>query len=107
MGDRETGRFERDRPPFLRFSPSLRLAIVSCLLPSAVCRLATAVYRLRTGWQSLLQNLFLRPLDRHAVSLTVFVDGPVFEHVVPLIAYRFDFPQRVLWLFQPRAGDSA
>jgi len=49
-----------------------------CFLHTAFsfrCLLLPAVCRLRTYWQSLLQNLFLGFLNRHAVSLAVLVDG--------------------------------
>jgi len=77
----------------LVFSPFCLLHSAFFLLPTAVCCLPSGYGRLpsATNRQTLLQNFFLRPLDRHAVSFPVFIDGPVFEHVVPLIAHRFDF----------------
>src|SRR6266496_1715577 len=63
----------------------------SCLLLSAVCRLAS--YR-----QSLLQDIFLRLLDRHSVSLTILIDWTMLEYVVPLLVQSPDFPKRIFRL---------
>src|ERR1700752_916903 len=83
------------------FEELLRISLLPtayCLLPTAYCLLL-----LFSHWQ-LLQNLFLRLLDRHAVTLPVLIDRSFFQHVVPLIADHLNLPERILrWRWTARA----
>src|SRR6184192_696984 len=92
--------------------------MASCFLPSASCLLSSAASwlllpascLLRANRQPLLQNFFLRYLDRHSVSLTILIDWTLFEHVVPLLAQSLDFPKRIFGLpglVAPGASDSS
>src|SRR5438309_8687671 len=74
----------------------------SCFLPSAL--LLSAFCLLLSRRQSLLQDFFLRLLDRHSVSLTILIDWAMLEHVVPLLAQGFDFPKRIFRITGSASG---
>src|SRR5712671_2862229 len=76
------------------------LPFALCILPSLFsCLLLPTVCRLRSHQQSLLQNLFLRFLDRHAVMLAVLINRTVGQHIVPMPAQDVDLVESVsrLW----------
>src|SRR5437762_4152024 len=63
-----------------------------CILPSLSCCLLPTSFAHR---KTFAQNLFLRSLDRHSVTRAVLIDWTMLEHIGPLLAQRFDFPQSI------------
>src|SRR5258705_9659923 len=61
------------------------------------CRLLPPAYCFLFSNRQLLQNFFLGFFDRHAVTLSVFVDWTILEHVVPVVAQNLDLPHWILW----------
>src|SRR6266496_3472060 len=77
------------------------MEVTSSFVADTFCILFSYPYCLLSSRrQSLLQNLFLRFFDGHAVTLAVLIDRAIVKRVTPEVAHFIDFPERILWHFR-------